>query len=157
MKGSQLSIQHRLLAALYYWLGLIWAPILLAIAQLSVEGGLWDEFGGKPMVVVFSIFFLFPPLAVLISIICQIIYWRCIRKVYFHLDCYGRAVANLDVIITASLLLLFLGAWLPVIGGYLWPFGLWLLLLIYSIGNFCGGGMAFCGKSLDLPRRIRFF
>ncbi len=152
-----MSIQHRLMAALCYWLGLLWIPILLEIAQLSIDGGLWKEFGGKPMAVVFGTFFLFPPLAVLSSISCQIIYWRCLRQRHPHVDLCGCGAANLGFSMILALLFLLIGVWVPVIGGYFWPWGLWVLLLIYSLGNFLGGLIACYGKSLDLPREICFF
>jgi hypothetical protein len=157
MKDYRSSVQHKLLAALCYWVGLLWIPMLLEIARRSVYGGLWNEFGGKPMAVVFATVFFFPPITLVGSIGCQVIYWRCLRKIYPHLDYYGRATANLGLAVILALILLFIGIWLPIMEGYLWPVGLWSVIFIYSLASFCGGLMAFYGRSLNLPQEIRFF
>jgi hypothetical protein len=149
------SFLHRLLAAFCYWIGLLWIPIFLWIAPRAVELGFWDEFEGNPIAALLGTVVILPPLAIAISIGCQILYWLCVRHLHPQINSCGRATANLGLV--AALPFLIGGAVLPVIGGYIWLMGL-LLIPIYTLMIFWGGFLALLeGDTLNLPMRMRVF
>jgi hypothetical protein len=149
------SFLYRLLAAFCYWIGLLWIPIFFWIAPLSDELGFWNEFKGNPIAALLGTVVVLPPLAIAISISCQILYWLCVRHLHPQINSCGRATANLGLV--AALPFLIGGAVLPVIGGYIWLMGL-VLIPIYTLMIFWGGFLALLeGDTLNLPMRMRVF
>jgi hypothetical protein len=147
------SFLYRLLAAFCYWIGLLWIPIFSWIAPRAVELGFWNEFEGNLIAVLIGSVLVLPPLAIAVPIICQILYWLCVRHLHPQINSCGRATANLGLVVALPFLI---GAVLPAIGGYIWLTGL-LLIPIYTLMSFWGGFIALEGDTLNLPMRMRVF
>jgi hypothetical protein len=148
------SFLYRLLAAFCYWIGLLWIPIFSWITPRAVELGFWNEFEGNPIAALLGTVVVLPPLAIAISIGCQILYWLCVRHLHPQINSCGRATANLGLVVALPFLI---GAVLPAIGGHIWLMGL-LLIPIYTLMSFWGGFMASLeGDTLNLPVRMRVF